>query len=77
MHKTRRWNVWNGLSVYGAIALLGVLTLSSCQTSSTGIRSGEFCLIAEPITYSQSQDSLATVEQIRAHNRVGRELCDW
>ena len=72
--KLDRW-LLAGISLVILAGLL--LALSACQTPSTGTAPGEFCLVAQPISYSKSADSKATVEQIRSHNAVGVELCGW
>lgn len=58
-----------------AIALLGLLALTACQT--TG---GSFCKVEHPIRPTKAEISTlsdATVAAILAHNEKGRALCHW
>lgn len=60
--------------------MLLALTLTStlmagCVTLGNGTRPLDTsCVAFEPITYS-SRDTVPTVQQVRAHNRVFDELC--
>lgn len=54
------------------ILFFGILSgLSSCARPT-----GDFCLIAKPITYSGYGDTEETIYQVRQHNAVYKELCE-
>lgn len=63
-----------------ALGLL-VLLLAGCQMTASTATSGAdavrvACEAFRPITYSSSQDSPATIREIRAHNSAWVELCE-
>ena len=65
---------------YAGLGLL-LLALTSCQmTASTATSGADAVRVAcegfGPLTYSSSQDSAATIREIRAHNSAWLELCE-
>lgn len=61
------------------VPALLVMLLAGCQMTagSTGIDAVRVvCQGFAPITYSSSQDSPATIREIRAHNFAWVELCE-
>lgn len=54
----------------------GLLTLmvTGCMTTTASVVTDSSCDIFEPILWSQ-QDTAETVQQIREHNAVFREVC--
>lgn len=68
-----------------SLALLGAFALGGCNTVG-GMSQSEllklatantaaFCDIARPIYWSR-KDTLATIQQIKTHNAVGK-MCGW
>lgn len=55
-----------------ALALLSIWMLTACVTTPT---TGIPCAALDPISYSASQDSAFTVQQVREFNAVLAELC--
>lgn len=68
------------------LTLPAAILLASCETTTDGagisadaiepIAHASFCTVAKPISWS-SQDTPATVAEIKEHNAVGRTLCGW
>lgn len=57
-------------------ALVLPLTLTSCAVTTTAQSGGSFCEVAKIITW-EDLDTEITRTEIREHNCVGAELCDW
>lgn len=53
-------------------ALMGCVTTTSLSAPT----SAPFCQAAQPIRWS-ARDTDKTIEQVKEHNAVGRELCGW
>lgn len=60
-----------GLRLLGGLSLL---TLTACGTT-PATETSSACLIFEPITYSLSNDTPETVDQIVRHNAAWDSLC--
>jgi len=63
---------------YAGLGLL-LLALTSCQMTGATTGTDAVRVVCEgfsPITYSSSQDSAATIREIRAHNFAWTELCE-
>ena len=59
------------------LSALSLLTLTACETTSTATNKAAQCAAWRAIRYSAKSDSKPTVDQIRIHNQVGRNLGCW
>lgn len=51
-------------------------TLAACAPMTAGGGTGVFCRAARPISWSPA-DTDTTIQEVKAHNAVGRALCGW
>lgn len=58
--------------------MLIAIPAASCQTTASSERTidtAAFCDVARPIWWSK-KDTVKTIEQVKAHNKVG-QMCGW
>lgn len=59
--------------------MISLATLGACATTTGSVAPIEpntFCLLAQPIRWSQS-DTDETIRQAKEHNAVGKRVCGW
>lgn len=55
------------------------VTLTACVTTTASkgkTNTASFCQVAEPIYWS-SKDTDETIKQVKEHNAVGVQICNW
>jgi type IV pilus biogenesis protein CpaD/CtpE len=70
VREPKRW------PVKSLVAGIALLSLMGCATNRLVGGTSVYCDIARPIGWSSADDS-RTIQEVKSHNAVGKELCGW
>ena len=73
--KHNAWTLFAKLKPLAALWCIPMMT-GCLGIGSTATITDSGCVIFQPIFYSEEQDSIETVRQVRAHNNVWVTTCD-
>lgn len=85
MRQAKQWMTSNKHRLFATICVAGLtLILTACATMTDlgGARDAPppqraaFCDVAKPIGWAVL-DTNQTIAEVKAHNAVGKRLCDW